>query len=259
MPFPFHPEAFALLIATLAEDPPAFRSLKDFAACHRFPPLPVLNTSTYKGPRGAHAFQHLAAGHTCTPECHVDRRQFQAANLDSTRWFPDNLPPMNPVYPAPPVQNPAVQNPAVLNRPVVLNSGLNVNSSSCRQSNGNPSQAAPGPANSHDLVALPTALRDTRILRCLLVQILENDDTTCLMILKTIIVHIEGTGAIRRYRFAFSLPPLSIADGLTSSMMKKGTVRVLWAVGAAMKRKRMKPTGSHISFNRGMFFRSLAS
>ncbi|ODN79376.1 hypothetical protein L202_03379 [Cryptococcus amylolentus CBS 6039] len=85
MSFPFYPEAFALLIATSAEGPPAYRSRQDFAASHRFPPLPVLNTSTYARARGAHAFQHLAAGHTCTPECHVDRRQFRAAMLVSRR------------------------------------------------------------------------------------------------------------------------------------------------------------------------------
>ncbi|ODN97473.1 hypothetical protein L198_04040 [Cryptococcus wingfieldii CBS 7118] len=178
---------------------------------------------------------------------------------------------MNPVYPAGPEHNPVVlhhpailnsglnpHNPVVLNHPAILNSGLNINSSSSHRTNGNPSRAAPGPANSHELVAHPTALRYARILRCLLVQILENDDTTCLMIPKIIIVHIEGAGAIRSYRFAFGLPPLSVADGLTSSMMKKGTVLVLWAARAAMKKKRMKPIGSHMSFNLGMFFRSLA-
>ncbi|ODN90196.1 hypothetical protein L198_06214 [Cryptococcus wingfieldii CBS 7118] len=171
MPFPFHPEAFALLIATLAEDLPAYRFLQNFAAHHRFPPLPVFDTLTYAGPRGAHAFQHLAARHTCTPEGHVDRRQFRAANLDSTRWFPDDLPFMNPVYPAGPVHN-----PDVLNHPAILNSDLKVNSSSSRRSNGDPSRAAPGPVCLpviHELVEHLTALRDARILRCLLVQILE--------------------------------------------------------------------------------------
>ncbi|ODO11260.1 hypothetical protein I350_00035 [Cryptococcus amylolentus CBS 6273] len=143
MSFPFHPEAFALLavIATLAEDPPPYRSRSrlDFAARHRFPPLPVSNILTHKGPRGAHTFQHLAAGHTCTPECHVDRRQFWAANLDSTRWFPDDLPSMNPVYPTGPIHN-----TVVLDHPAILNSGLNINSSSSNRSNGNPSRAATG-------------------------------------------------------------------------------------------------------------------
>ncbi|ODO07763.1 hypothetical protein I350_03341 [Cryptococcus amylolentus CBS 6273] len=93
MSFPFYPEAFALLIATSAEGPPAYRSRQDFAASHRFPPLPVLNTSTYARARGAHAFQHLAAGHTCTPECHVDRRQFRAAISHQSNGNPSRAAP----------------------------------------------------------------------------------------------------------------------------------------------------------------------